>query len=276
MKILRGEKMEPFKVEKPMIGMVHILPTPLSPENRGKWDVNTIIDKAVGDAKILVENGADGILVENYNDIPFYPDEVPPHTLTTMSIVVHEVVKEVSIPVGVNILRNACSQAIGVAGITGASFIRCNVLAGIMISNEGIVSGRAHEVIRYRDRLGKDTKIFADVLVKHAHSLVPMKRFEEVAIDTLDRGGANAIIVTGKRTGLPPSEPLVAMVMSMKEHRPKAKVIVGSGIRPNNIIYLNRYFDGFIVGTYFERFDPKKGWYELVPERIREIKNALE
>ena len=141
--------MEPFTVERPLIGMVHMLPTPLTPkssaiggnEQKGGWDLDTVLKKAVEDARILAENGADGIMVENYNDTPFYPDEVPAHTISAMSIVVREVIRETGLPVGVNILRNACAQALGVASVAGASFIRCNVLTGVMITNEGIRRG---------------------------------------------------------------------------------------------------------------------------------------
>ena len=65
--------MRPFTTEKPLIGMVHLLPTPLAPKSDDQWDMNTIVDQALKDARTLGENGADGILVENYNDIPFYP-----------------------------------------------------------------------------------------------------------------------------------------------------------------------------------------------------------
>ncbi len=273
--MILGDRMEPFDVHKPLIGMVHLLPTPLSPGVEGPWDINDIIDKAIEDGRNLQEGGADGILVENYYDTPFNPEEVPTHTIATMSIVIREVLKEVSVPVGVNILRNACQQAVGIASITGAAFIRCNVLTGMMITNEGIINGKAHEVVRYRNILGKDTKIFADVLVKHAHSLIPIQRFDDVAIDTIDRGGADAIIVTGKRTGLPPSEKLVALTMNLKELRPNARIIVGSGIRPENVIYLEKYFDAFIVGSYFKTYDEVRKQWIIDPKKVRKLKDIL-
>jgi len=267
--------LEPFGVKKPIIGMVHLLPTPLSPKNMGKWEVNTIIDKAVEDARVLAENKLDGVIIENFGDSPFYPDEVPAHTLSTIALAVHAVVKEVEIPVGVNILRNACKQAVAVGAITGASFIRCNVLTGMMLTDQGVINANAHDTIRYRAMLGKDVRVFADVLVKHAYSLLPFENFVDIAQDTVDRGGADAIIITGKRTGMPPSEHMTGMVMALKEARPEIQVIVGSGINPNNLIYLHRNFNGFIVGTYLTEFNKEKGWYDIVPERVKRIREAL-
>lgn len=271
--------MEPFTVERPLIGMVHMLPTPLSPMSigraKGPWDLDIVLDKAGEDARVLADNGADGIMVENYNDTPFYPDEVPAHTIAAMSIVVREVIRDTGLPVGVNILRNACSQALGVAAVTGAAFIRCNVLTGFAFTNEGIIEGKSQEIIRYREQLGKDVRIFADVFVKHAYSPVPLERFEDVAVDTLDRGGADALIVSGRRTGEPVSDSLIKHIVSLKEKRPATKVIAGSGIRPDNIKDLQQYFDGFIVGTYFQKFDESRKMYRIVPERVKQMRGLI-
>jgi hypothetical protein len=55
---------EIFEVEKPIIGMVHLMPLPGSP-GYGGYGMEVIIDQALRDAKALVEGGIDGIIVEN-------------------------------------------------------------------------------------------------------------------------------------------------------------------------------------------------------------------
>jgi len=148
-----------------------------------------------------------------------------------------------------------------------------------MITNEGMLTGRSHDTVRYRDHLkretGNEVSIYADVMVKHAQSLAPMEQFEDIAIDTLDRGAVEAIIVSGKRTGLPLAESMVERIASLKQHRPQAKVIIGSGVTPENMGKLNRHFDGFIVGTYFYEFDTNHNKKRIVPERVMKLKNAL-
>lgn len=52
-----------FGVNKPIIGMVHLMPLPGAPAYEGWIDV--VIDYALRDAKTLVENGVDGLIVEN-------------------------------------------------------------------------------------------------------------------------------------------------------------------------------------------------------------------
>ncbi len=58
-----------------------------------------------------------------------------------------------------------------IASCTGAPFIRVNVLSGVMATDQGLIEGCAHELLRYRRELGSDVKIMADVLVKHARPL---------------------------------------------------------------------------------------------------------
>lgn len=287
--------MKPFDINKPMIGMVHLLPTPLSPERQlegdgmkdgtdgtgsGLWDLEEVVEMAIEDAGILFDNGADGIMIENYHDTPFYPEEVPSHTVATMGVVVREVVKEYRMPVGVNILRNACAQALGVAAVAGADFIRCNVLSGTMLTTEGSITGKAHELIRYRDTLaletGRKPLIFADIFVKHAYSLVPISQFEDLALDTFRRGGADALIISGTRTGTPPDQSLLAQVRSLRERAPEIKLIAGSGISPDNVIYVRKVFDAFIVGTYTQEYDEGRKRRIVVPERVRAMKAAIQ
>ena len=49
-----------------------------------------------------------------------------------------------------------------------AEFIRVNVLTGIMATDQGLIEGKAYDLLRYRRELGAEVGILADVLVKHA------------------------------------------------------------------------------------------------------------
>ncbi len=51
--------------------MVHLMPLPGSPAHEG-WDMDAIIENAIRDARALVENGVDGIIVENMWDLLYY------------------------------------------------------------------------------------------------------------------------------------------------------------------------------------------------------------
>src|SRR5512140_1246284 len=184
----------------PLIGVVHLPPLPGSPGH--VLSRSEVRDRASADAAAYVRAGFDGLLVENFGDHPFFPDAVEPHTVALMALLVarvREVARSLAphrrVPVGVNVLRNDARAAIGIAAATGAEFVRVNVHVGAMVTDQGILAGKAHETLRYRAALRSDAAVFADVLVKHAAPLGAVD-LETSARDTFRRGGAAALVVT--------------------------------------------------------------------------------
>ena len=106
------------------------MPLPGAPRYAG--DFPAVVDQARAEAQALVESGFDGLLVENFNDVPFYPERVPAETVAAMAVAVREVRAVVPVPVGVNVLRNDGAAALAIAVATGAAFVRVNVLMGAM------------------------------------------------------------------------------------------------------------------------------------------------
>jgi predicted TIM-barrel enzyme len=104
--------------------------------------------------------------------------------------------------VGINVLRNDAQSAIAIATCVHAQFIRVNVLTGIMATDQGLIEGQAHQLLRYRRELGSDVKILADVLVKHARPLGSPNLTTAVQ-ETIERGLADGVIVSSslKRRG---------------------------------------------------------------------------
>ena len=66
--------------------------------------------------------------------------------------------------------------------------------------------------------------------------------------DLVHRCLADAIIVSGRRTGLPPDVSLLEKIRSYT-NKP---ILIGSGITKDNIKEYWELADGFIVGTYFK------------------------
>lgn len=236
---------EIFKAPKPVIGMVHLLPLLGSPKYGGEG-IKPILDRAIKDTKALEKGGIDGILIENFGDAPFKPTSVNLETLASMTLAVKEVSEATDLPIGVNVLRNDAKSALAIAYATNARFIRVNVYTEAMITDQGIINSCAHEVQRYRRGLGaENVKIFADIHGKHAQPLA-RRPIEEVAKDAAYRGLADALIVTGPRTGVKPS---INDVTQVKEAVPDKPVLVGSGVNKENAKEFLRYADGAIVGT---------------------------
>jgi len=232
-----------FDGPKYVIGMVHLLALPGSP----RWDarMREVLERAVADAKALEGGGIDGLMVENFGDVPFCKGRVEAHTVSAMTLAVAAIRDTVRIPVGVNVLRNDSRSALAIAAVIGASFIRVNVHVGAMVTDQGIVEGNAQDTMRYRRELGADVKVLADVMVKHAGPLGG-QTIEQVARDTAYRGLADALIVTGSGTGEPTDLEDVART---REVVPDVPVLVGSGVYEGNVAEVLSLADGVIVGT---------------------------
>jgi membrane complex biogenesis BtpA family protein len=236
-----------FKTKTPIIGVVHLLPLLTSPRWGGS--LKAVIDRAEQEATALASGGVDGIIVENFFDAPFTKNKVDPAVVSAMTIVVQRIQNLVTLPIGLNVLRNDGLSAMAIATCVRAQFIRVNVLTGVMATDQGLIEGEAHELLRYRRELGSDVKIFADVLVKHARPLSSPNLTVAVK-DTIERGLADAVILSGWATGSPPNEEDLELASGAANDTP---VFVGSGANWENIATLLQAADGVIVSSSLKR-----------------------
>jgi membrane complex biogenesis BtpA family protein len=244
---MASQLLDIFETSKPVIGMLHIPALPGSPRNALSLDA--IVEWVLADAQALVGGGIDAFMIENFGDVPFYPQQVPSHTVAFMTMLAGEVQRRFKLPFGVNVLRNDACAALAIASAIGARFIRVNIHTGARLTDQGVIQGTAHETLRYRKLLGCDVKIFADVDSKHSVPLAARKLEDEVA-DAVSRGCADAIVVTGSATGKPTS---VEDLQVAKHAAGSAPVIAASGVDVTNVAEVMKVADGLIVGTAFKR-----------------------
>ncbi|WP_049923328.1 BtpA/SgcQ family protein [Halopiger djelfimassiliensis] len=240
--------LDAFDADRPVLGMIHLPALPGAPASDG--DRDAIRTRMLEDAHRLEDGGIDGLIVENFGDAPFYPETVPNHVVADMTALATALGNAVDVPVGVNVLRNDADAALSIAAAAGAAFVRVNVHVGTAATDQGVLEGRAHETLRRRDRIDADVAILADVHVKHA-TPVGDRDIERTAIETVDRGKADGVVVSGAGTGV--TTPLsnierVADALSGEyEHVP---VFVGSGVTSDTVgDCLEAGADGVIVGT---------------------------
>jgi len=155
----------------------------------------------------------------------------------------------VKLPIGFNVLRNDARAALALCAACNGSFIRVNVHTGAMLTDQGLIEGNACDTLRYRKQVCSSAQIFADVHVKHA---VPLGDFsiEDSARDTIERGLADALIISGVGTGLAAD---LSDVERVRQACPTAKILLGSGVKLANIHEFLPVADGFIVGTSLKR-----------------------
>lgn len=247
-----------FQEKRPaVIGMVHLPPLPGAPGYGGGMEA--VLEAARADADALIEGGVDAVLLENFNDVPFFKTEVPRITVAAMTRVALEVKSAAGpLPVGVNVLRNDGRAALAVAIAAGCDFIRVNVLCGARVTDQGVIEGIAAELLRDRAMLGggggvggmggSHVQIWADVDVKHSAPLAERPVEDEVA-DTIHRGRADAVIVSGTGTGKATDPQTLRRVKAAAGQTP---VLVGSGVTLDSVPSLTDA-DGLIVGTALKR-----------------------
>ena len=219
---------------------MHLPPLPGYPGSPG---MDALVEHALHDLGVYAGGGLDGVLVENEHDRP-HRILAGRETVAAMSVIVREVVRAASgLPVGAEILLNDPEASLAVALAAGAAFVRTDYLVDAMRRPEyGRMRIDPAGLAAYRRSLGAQrVLVLADVQVKYAEMLRPRSLHRSVALAAAN--GADAVIVSGDRTGEPPSEADLAGAAG------PLPVLVGSGTDAANLPGLLRHARGAVVGT---------------------------
>ncbi len=261
-------------VPRGLIGVIHVPPMPGDPTYRG-GGFDAVEGLALADAEALVAGGVGALVVENLGSVPYAKGtagaRLPPHQVAFLALLVRSVAARHQVPVGVNCLRNDAVSALAIAATAGARFVRVNVHTGAYLTDQGLIEGEADVSLRYRREIAaEDVAILADVHVKHAAMLAPVP-IERAVEDALERGLADAVIVTGPATGEAPTPELLARVEGAAGKRP---VILGSGLTPENAAALLPHVDAAIVGTWVKQEGNLRAPVDVA--RVRELAAAAQ
>ncbi len=259
-----------FGRRKAVIGVIHSLPLPGSPHYDGD-PMERIYEYASAEARRYAEGGVDGIVVENHGDIPFAkPEELGPETPAAMAVMSERIRRETQLPIGINVLANGAVAALATAKAAGASFVRVNQWANAYVANEGFMEGKAGSATRYRAWLrASDVRIFADVHVKHgAHAIVADRSLSELTRDA-EFFDADAVIVTGQRTGDGAKLDELEQVRSSTQ----LAVLVGSGVTRDNVGDVFRFADAVIVASSLKHGGA--WWNEVDPKRLADFMDVV-
>lgn len=251
-----------------LIGAVHLPPLPGAAGYGGS--MAEIAETALFDAGKYKECGFDALIIENTHDIPYLKGFVYPETVAAMTVISNVLKNETGLPVGVQVLAGANTEALAIAVATGLDFIRVEGFVFAHIGDEGIHQSSAAELIRKRfDLSASKVKIIADVKKKHSsHAITDDVSLGETA-EAAQLFKADGIVVSGTKTGAAPNVEEVQEVRE-KVHIP---VILGSGVNPQNIRLFRDYCDALIIGTYAKA---DGNWEKTVdPERCQQLLEAF-
>jgi hypothetical protein len=254
-----------FGSSKAILGVIHLPPLPGYPSSPG---IEKVVEKALGDLESLEAGPVDGALVENEEDRPHRVDAAR-ETVAAMTRVARELVSAARMTrIGVEILLNDPEASLAAAAMSGASFIRTDYFVDPMERPEhgGAMRIDPEGLLRYRLGLGAySVLILADIQVKYGRMLVDRSLEESARLAR--EAGADAVVVTGTKTGEPPA---LGELEAARRGAGEIPVLVGSGLTASNAAALLQVADGAIVGTSLKRgaaIDPEK-----VKELVRAVK----
>lgn len=259
---------EIFGTKKAVIGMVHLLPLPGTPNYDEVGGVSKIIRAAEHDLKALVEGGIDGVMFGNEADLP-YELKVGPASVATMAYVIGRLANGLSVPFGVDVLWDP-EASIALAAATGARWVR-EVFTGVYASDMGMWNPNVAAALRYRRLVGaQDVKLFYNVCAEFASPL-GTRDIVEVAKSAVFSSLADAICVSGPITGQPVD---VDQLKRVKSALPETPVVANTGVRLENIHNILPWSDILVVGTYFKQ--DGYTWNPVDKERVKALMRAVE
>ncbi|MEJ2446928.1 MAG: BtpA/SgcQ family protein, partial [Anaerolineales bacterium] len=187
-----------FKVDKPVIAMVHMRALPGDPGYDPDKGLDWIYELARKDLLALQEGGVDAVMFSNEFSLP-YLTEVEPITTASMAALIAQLKIDLHIPFGVNVLWDPIAS-IDLAVATGASFVR-EIFTGVYGSDFGLWNTNCGEVIRHQVAVnGQDVRLFFNIVPESA-AYLGSRDIADIARSTVFNTQPDAICVSGLTAG---------------------------------------------------------------------------
>lgn len=239
-----------FGTNKPIIAMCHLDALPGDPYYDTNSGMKGVIENARKDFLALQNGGVDAVMFSNEFSLP-YLTKVEPITIAAMARVIGELMAEIRIPFGVNVLWDP-DRSIDLASATGAKFIR-EIISGVYASDFGLWNTNAGATVRHKHTVhASDVKLLYNI-VPEAAVYLEVRDIVQVAKSTVFNHRPDALCVSGLTAGV---ETDAAVLKQVKEVVPDTVVFANTGVRLNNVEEQFHFADGAVVGTTF-KFDGK-------------------
>jgi uncharacterized protein len=252
-----------FGTEKPIIAMCHFDPMPGDPSYDAQKGLPWVIERVRKNLRALQEGGVDAVMFSNEASLP-YLTKVEPITYVTMARVIGELMKDITVPHGVNVLWDP-TATIDLAVATSSLFVR-EIFSGVYASDFGLWNTNAGEVVRHQYRIqGGSVRLLYNI-VPEAAVYLGNRTVAEIARSTVFNDRPDALCVSGLTAGIPTS---AAALKQVKEAVPSTPIFANTGVRLENIEEQLSSADGAVVGTTFKR--DGYIWNEVDGTRVREF-----
>jgi membrane complex biogenesis BtpA family protein len=235
-----------FDTPKPVIAMLHLSALPGDPAYDAAAGLDTIVSRARRELERLQEGGVDGVMFSNEFSLP-YLTKTEPITAITMARVIGELLDEISIPYGVNVLWDA-RASIDLAMATGAQWVR-EIFTGVYASDFGLWDTNVGEVARHRQRVGASgVRLLYNIVPESAKYLVD-RDLASITKTTVFATAPDALCVSGPTAGASTD---IEALKTVKANAGNTPVFVNTGMRADTAEQALAVADGAVVGTFFK------------------------
>jgi hypothetical protein len=252
-----------FGTDKAIIGMCHMLPLPGDPHYDAKKGMGYVVDMCRRDLSALQEGGVDAVMFSNEFSLP-YLTEVETATVAAMARVIGELMGDIRIPFGVNVLWDA-RKSLDLAAATGACFVR-EIFTGVYASDFGLWNTDVGKTVRHRRHVNAEHVRLLFNIVPEAARYLADRDIESIARSTVFNNRPDALCVSGLVAG---AEADSSILKRVKDAVPQTVVLANTGMRLDNVEKQLSIADGAVVGTTFK----KDGVFEnpVDPSRVRQF-----
>jgi len=229
--------------KKVIIGGVHFLPLPGTPDYDRDGGIKKIYSRAREDALKLQEGGVDSIIFTNEADVP-YETKVGPEITATMAYCIGRISEELDIPFGVNMLLDTIA-GLSVAHSTGGKYVR-GYFTGGYVGDMGIMGTNAASTVRHRNLIcGDDIKILSNLTCAFGVPLA-YRDLASLAYGAVVHAKVDGLIVSGMAAGFEIDIDKVETIRSVINNIP---VLAGTGVNHSNLHTILPKVDGVIVAS---------------------------
>ena len=241
---------EIFGTKKPIIAMCHLNPLPGDPGYDPKTGMKEVIEWARKDFQALQNGGVDSVMFSNEFSLP-YLTAVEPVTVAAMGRVIGELMTDIRIPFGVNVLWDP-KRSLDLAVATGAKFVR-EIFSGVYASDFGLWNTNTGESVRHQHAIrAEDVKLLFNI-VPEAAVYLGGRDIIQIAKSTVFNHRPDALCVSGLTAGV---ETDTSVLKNVRKAVPDTVVFANTGVKADNVSEQLALSDGAIVGTTF-KFDGK-------------------
>jgi len=237
---------ELFNCQKPIIAMCHCNALPGDPYFDRKGGMKKIVDFMHKDLIALQNGGVDAVMFSNEFSLP-YMTRVDTVTVAAMARVIGELMDNIRVPFGVNVLWDPIAS-LDLAAATGATFVR-EIFTGVYASDFGLWNTNCGATVRHKHAIGAENVKLLFNIVPEAAKYLANRDILDIAKSTTFNTLPDALCVSGLTAGMQTD---IQILKKVKDSVPDMIVFANTGVNLDNVEETLKFADGAVVGTTFK------------------------